>query len=135
MFARTAVIALTLSALASQVAAAPAAPSDVDLRCMLVASALSQNKEPAAKGLSNIMVFYYLGRLDARSPGVPLGPALQAEVQKTPPQEMQVQAQKCIATMKDRAGALQALSGPRPAQPGQSPSAMPTGPAAPPAPQ
>ena len=78
MFARTAVIALTLSALASQVAAAPAAPSDVDLRCMLVASALSQNKEPAAKGLSNIMVFYYLGRLDARSPGVPLGPALQS---------------------------------------------------------
>lgn len=139
MFARTIVIAAALSALVNQASAAPAAANRTDLQCMLVASALGKNKEPEARGLSNIMVFYYLGRLDARTPGVDLGPALRAEVQKTPPQELQIQAQKCVETMKARAGALQALGGPRPTQaPGSSgnaPSVMPTGPAAPPAPR
>lgn len=138
MFRRTAALGLIISlGLAGQAAAqakSAITAQDVDLRCMLVASALSQNKEPAARGLSNIMVFYYMGRLDVRSPGLALGPALQAEAQKSPPAEMQAQGQKCIATMKARAGALQALSGPRPnAPPAQAapPAAMPTGPASP----
>jgi hypothetical protein len=141
MFARTSVIAVALSALVNQASAAPAAPNDTDLQCMLVASALGQNKQPGAQSLSSIMAFYYLGRLDARTPGVALGPALRAEVQKTAPQALQVQAQKCVATMKARAGALQALNGlqptqtPGPGPSGNAPSVMPTDPAAPPAPQ
>jgi hypothetical protein len=131
MLPRTALISMILAAgLAQAASAAPAAgPSDSDLKCMLVASAISQNPDPKARAIANPMVFYYLGRLDARTPGLALGPALQGEARKSQAAEMNVVAQKCVATVTARARALQALGGkpanPPPAAPASPPPATP----------
>jgi len=111
MIRRTAFAFVTAAALLAGPAAAQSA-SDADLRCMLVASRLSQSTDAQTKNISSLMVFYYLGRLDARRPGLNLGAALQAEARTIVPTEMNPVVQKCVSTLEARGKVLEALGKP-----------------------
>lgn len=106
-----------------------ASGSDGDLQCMLVASMLSRQKEPQAQSLSQAMTLYYLGRVDARRPGLNLRQALQSEMQANAGTSAAPVAQRCAAAIQARVNVLNALGGP---QGGPPPAA---GGPAPPSPQ
>ena len=110
----------------AQTPAPAAVKANPDLRCMLMASVLSQNPDPKAKELSNIMMFYYLGRFDARNPNVPLQPALQAQAKLLTQAEANPEGQRCVAAVSTRVTALRAMGGQAPAAAaGQAPGASP----------
>ena len=113
---------------------APAAPAgaalpkpNADLRCMIIANAIgAQTKDPRQQQELQLMMIYYLGKVERGSPNLNLGPALQAQdllLQATPPTAAQAQAQAngCFANFQGRMTALSALtrppSGAAPAKP------------------
>jgi hypothetical protein len=115
----TSFLAIAACLSASVAAAAtppPAAGGDPDLKCLLVASALSQNPDPKARTISGLMVFYYMGHLDARKPGINLRAALEAQAHAVTPPQLQAEAKRCVTTVSARGQLLQSMSKP-PAQP------------------
>jgi hypothetical protein len=111
----TIVAALSAPAVAAKPPPAKAG-GDPDLKCMLVASRLSQNPDPKARTISGLMVFYYFGRLDVRKPGIDLRKALEAQALTVTPAELQAEARRCVTTVSARGQVLQTMSN-RPAPP------------------
>ena len=114
-------------------AAAPAPPRpNADLRCMIIANAIgAQSKDQREKSELQLMIIYYLGKVERGTPNLNLGPALQAQdalLRATPPTPAQAQAQakSCFANFQGRMAALQALMRP---PPGAAPATAPATPA------
>ncbi len=136
--------AATISALALAGAAPthaatplPAAPSVLvaDVRCLLTMAAFGGAKE--RQQAAQVGVYFFVGRISARAPGLDLGAALRAEAPKLGPQELQVELRRCGTIVESQSTALQTamstLGGKRAPGPATGPAAAPS-PATPPAP-
>ena len=53
-------------------AAAPAEPATLDLRCFQLMAQLAEDEDPRIRSTGRIAAQYFLGRLDAASPGADL---------------------------------------------------------------
>ncbi|WP_309603941.1 hypothetical protein [Phenylobacterium sp.] len=126
------VLALVATAPAPAMAAAPpagaASPLIADVRCLLTMAAFGGAKE--RQQAAQVGVYFFLGRISARAPGLDLGAALRAEAPKLGPQELQVELRRCGTMVEAQSTGLQAamstLGGKRAAGP-----AAPARPAAP----
>lgn len=83
---------------------------DSDIKCMVVGGALNQSQDPKARTVSTLMIFYFLGRIDARDPNLDLATALKTRMQTLKPADLQVEARRCSDQMNTRSQALQAVS-------------------------
>ena len=83
---------------------------DSDIKCMVVGGALNQSQDPKARTVSTLMIFYFLGRIDARDPNLDLASALKTRMQSLKPADLQVEARRCSDQMNTRSQALQAVS-------------------------
>lgn len=142
-----ALAAMALLAAASPAAAQKAAPARPpaatapttgvtgDVRCLLTMGALASNK--ANQQAATLGVYFFEGRISARSPGLDLTAALKTEAARMGPPELQAEAKRCAAIVQQAAQALQAaqanFSGPVSA-PGAAPAAPPASSAPAPAP-
>lgn len=135
------ILVMALAATAPARAASPppaAAPALVaDVRCLLTMAAFGGAKE--RQQAAQVGVYFFVGRISARAPGLDLGAALRAEAPKLGPQELQVELRRCGTIVESQSTALQTamstLGGKRaaaPAAPATAPA--PATPAAPPAP-
>jgi len=91
-------LCLSLAALACVAAPAARAADDAaaaDLKCMVVAAALSQNADPGLKSAGAMTGIYYLGRLDGRTPNLDLETRLRATISQMTPQELVPEIQRC----------------------------------------
>jgi hypothetical protein len=141
-----ALTAAALLAAASPAAAqrAPAKPAAAtapitgvtgDVRCLLTMGALASNK--ANQQAATLGVYFFEGRISARSPGLDLTTALKTEAARMGPPELQAEAKRCAALVQQAAQALQSaqanFSGPVTA-PGAAPAAAAASPAPAPTP-
>ncbi|MGZ3375296.1 MAG: hypothetical protein ACXU8S_01745 [Phenylobacterium sp.] len=103
-----------------------------DLRCLLTMYALGQDKQRQQAALLGI--YFFAGRISARSPGINLPAAVKAEAAKMNGQSLSEEARRCGPMVENGMRALQAsLSGLRPSGPaGAAPGPAPAPAAAPP---
>ena len=120
---------------AAAAAAAPTTGVTGDVRCLLTMGALASNK--ANQQAATLGVYFFEGRISARSPGLDLTAALKTEAARMGPPELQAEAKRCAALVQQAAQALQSaqanFSGPV-AAPGAAPAAAPASPAPTPTP-
>jgi hypothetical protein len=104
---------------AAQVAGPAAAPvaDQPDLKCLIIAMAAIESGRADAQQPGVLGAIYYLGRLDARTPGLDLRSAIAAEEATLKPETMGAEAARCAAELKSRSAAIRAL-GDAPALPG-----------------
>jgi hypothetical protein len=97
--------ALALSGLSSQARAADDLTRD-DLRCAIVALSIAgSGKEAQTVGMMSM--FYYLGRLDGRTPDLDLENRLIDEIAVMKPADLKAAAQRCGAFLVVRGQKLQ----------------------------
>ena len=123
--------------------AGAASPLVADVRCLLTMAAFGGAKE--RQQAAQVGVYFFVGRISARAPGLDLGAALRAEAPKLGPQELQVELRRCGTIVESQSTALQtamsSLGGKRAPGPAtgaaSAPPSAPTppAPAAPPAPR
>jgi hypothetical protein len=110
-------------------AAAPATGVTGDVRCLLTMGALASNK--ANQQAATLGVYFFEGRISARSPGLDLTSALKTEAGRMGPPELQAEAKRCAAIVQQAAQALQSaqasFGGPA-AAPGAAPTPAPAAP-------
>jgi hypothetical protein len=110
---------------AAATAAAPTTGVTGDVRCLLTMGALASNK--ANQQAATLGVYFFEGRITARSPGLDLTAALKTEAARMGPPELQSEAKRCAALVQQAAQALQAaqanFSGP--VTPGAAPAPTP----------
>lgn len=105
---------------AAQKATAPGATAGLttgvtgDVRCLLTMGALASNK--ANQQAATLGVYFFEGRITARAPTLDLSAALKTEVARMGPADLQSEAQRCGALVRQAAMSLQAaqasISGP-----------------------
>ena len=137
----TPLLAALLVAAASPSFAAPAPaaavnPNTADVRCLLTMTAVASNKERQQAG--QVGVYFFAGRLSARSPGFDLAAAVKAEAPTLGPQQLQAELQRCgplvaAAAQKTQTAinSLRPPGAPAPAPAGSPPPAASTPPPAP----
>lgn len=109
---------LTASLLAATAFAAQAqdqSPSEAnrqDVRCVIGMSVMSRNEQYKSWGLTG--VFYYLGRIEGRSPGYDLADAIKREVRQIPPVEYNDLIRGCSDRLGERSRAFEAMKPPTP---------------------
>jgi hypothetical protein len=117
-------------------AAAPTTGVTGDVRCLLTMGALASNK--ANQQAATLGVYFFEGRISARSPGLDLTSALKTEAARMGPPELQSEAKRCVAIVQQAAQALQSaqanFAGPVNA-PGAAPAPASAAPAPPPTPK
>jgi hypothetical protein len=84
--------------------------NDADLKCMVVAGALNHSEDAGTRTASSLMVYYFLGRLDARSPSMDIASALKTQMQTMKSTDLQGEAKRCGDIMTARSQALQSVS-------------------------
>jgi hypothetical protein len=110
MSRRTALAFVALAVALAGTAAHAQSTLDSDIKCMVVGGALNQSQDPKARTVSTLMIFYFLGRIDARDPNLDLTTALKTRMQALKPADLQVEARRCSDQMNTRSQALQAVS-------------------------
>ena len=113
-------------------AAAPATGVTGDVRCLLTMGALASNK--AKQQAATLGVYFFEGRISARSPGLDLTSALKTEAARMGPAELQSEAKRCAALVQQAAQALQSaqagfagpVTAPSPAPASPAPTPTPT---------
>jgi hypothetical protein len=117
-------------------AAAPTTGVTGDVRCLLTMGALASNK--ANQQAATLGVYFFEGRISARSPGLDLTTALKTEAARMGPPELQAEAKRCAALVQQAAQALQSaqanFAGPVTA-PGAAPAPVSPAPAPTPTPK
>jgi hypothetical protein len=79
LFAMAAALLATTNLHAQDAPAAPAAAANQDVRCFMVGNALMRSSDPTAKAAAPLLIFYYLGRIDALTPQLDLAKAVRDE--------------------------------------------------------
>ena len=77
-----------------------------DVRCLLTMGALASNK--ANQQAATLGVYFFEGRITARAPTLDLTAALKTEVARMGPADLQSEAQRCGALVRQAAMSLQA---------------------------
>ena len=75
-----------------------------DARCVVAMAALYA--QPAYKDGATAAMFYYMGRLTGRDPGVDLTPVLRREAQTMGLQDLMSEAQRCGGPVREKNEAL-----------------------------
>ncbi|HLZ76601.1 hypothetical protein [Phenylobacterium sp.] len=99
-----------------------------DVRCLLTMYALGRDKQRQQAAL--LGVYFFIGRISARSPGIDLPAAVKTEAAKLQGKPLNDEAKRCGAMVEGGMRALQASFGPPQAAPGASPNPGGPGPAA-----
>lgn len=87
---------VALGALATIARADPAATQTVaDAQCMVVGARLSASTDPQQKVPGQMILMYYLGRIDGRSPSADLKALIKTETRKMTPSDLQSAATRC----------------------------------------
>ncbi|HEV2531602.1 hypothetical protein [Phenylobacterium sp.] len=95
---------LAIAAIAGVAEAQDASRSD--MRCVVAFSRLLQT--PAYKDAAGAGMFYYIGRLDGREPGLDLAAAMRREIANMATADYTTEAQRCGAELKARNEAVKA---------------------------
>jgi hypothetical protein len=92
-------IALPAVALCTLSAVAQADPANMqtvaDAQCMVVGARLSASSDPQQRQPGQMILMYYLGRIDGRSPNTDLKTLIKTETQKMSTSELQSAAGRC----------------------------------------
>jgi hypothetical protein len=110
MIRRTALALVAIAGAFAGGAAQAQNTTDADLKCMVVAGALNHSTDPQTRTASSLMVFYFLGRLDARDANMDIATALKGQMQAMKATDLQAEAKRCGDIMTGRSQALQAVS-------------------------
>ncbi|MFI4950124.1 MAG: hypothetical protein ACHP7A_03700 [Caulobacterales bacterium] len=112
-----AALAAVFAGVASQAEAQGSSQATPDVRCLLTMGAIAST--PANRGPGTVGVYYFLGRINVRAPGLDVTSALKAERAKLPPSALPAEAKRCEALMQEASETLRtaqaALSSPPPA--------------------
>jgi hypothetical protein len=87
--------ALAASLFAATGAHAEDPKTTTDIRCVVVAYALTHNEDPDLQKLGAVSLFYFWGRLDGRGATADLGLRLTDEATKMTSDDLKAQAQIC----------------------------------------
>lgn len=83
--------------------AAAAPPVDsADVRCFLVAAEMSDTKDKAVETAASIMMFYYLGRIDAKDPAANVEALVEQEVARLTDADKKQLLASCSAQVQRR---------------------------------
>jgi hypothetical protein len=105
-------------------AATPEDPkTTTDLRCVVVAYALTQNADPDLQKLGTVSLFFFWGRLDGRGATGDMAARLTEEAGKMTPDDIKDQAKTCDGIFTAATESLRALNNTVQDQPGAAPSA------------
>jgi hypothetical protein len=85
------------------------APTDADLRCLLVTFVGASSGDANIRGASILAAMYYLGRIDGRAPQLDLSAALIPRAKAFRPEQAASEAKRCGAMLKARGDALKQL--------------------------
>jgi hypothetical protein len=97
-------------------APAPATGVSADVRCLLTMYALGQDKQRQQAAV--IGAYFFIGRINARAPGIDLPAAVKAEAAKLQGKSLNEEAKRCGPMVEGGMRALQAsFGGPRGAPP------------------
>jgi hypothetical protein len=92
-------IALPAVALCTLSAVARADPANTqtvaDAQCMVVGARLSASSDPQQRRPGQMILMYYLGRIDGRSPNTDLKTLIKTETQKMTKSELETAASRC----------------------------------------
>jgi len=66
-----------------------------DIRCVVVAYALTQNSDPDLQKLGTVSLFYFWGRLEGREATANIGHRLTEEASRMTPDDIKTQAKTC----------------------------------------
>ena len=109
---RVLLVAAIAAGLAFPARAAP--PEDpkttADLRCVVVAYALTRNADPDLQKLGAVSLFYFWGRLEGRGDVANLAARLTGEAGKMTADDIQAQAKTCGAIFAATTQSLQSLN-------------------------
>ena len=100
--------ALGLAFLISTSAATPAEQAK-DVRCFIVAAETADSKDKEVETAGSIMLFYFLGRLDASSPGADLEALISREAERMTEAEKKEAFASCAAQVEKRGKDLSAM--------------------------
>jgi hypothetical protein len=88
--------AVALCVLATVAQADPANTQTIaDAQCMVVGARLSASSDPQQRMPGQMILMYYLGRIDGRSPNADLKTLIKTETQKMTTSELQNAASRC----------------------------------------
>ncbi len=98
---------LALSALFSTAHALEAPPSR-DIHCLIVGSLLSNSTDTTQRAAGNILVMYYMGRLESFS-AQEIEDAMVSESFAMPPPMYQSEAMRCAKTLQEKGQMMQQI--------------------------
>ena len=98
-------------AAASLGGAANAAGDDTnaDVRCIVVALALSQSQDDQVRSVAPAALMYFRGRIEGRSPNFDLEPAIIAAVQTMSPSSFAAESARCGGQLEIEGRTLKAI--------------------------
>ena len=109
-FQRSALLAIAIAvSTVGQPASAQPAPDRKDLECLVISFAAGSDKDEAKKGAAAISAFYFLGKIDSRTPGVDLEKPIVALVESTAPKDYETMAKRCADELQSRGKSLSDL--------------------------
>jgi hypothetical protein len=79
----------------SEQARANGTGTTADVRCVIVGARLSESTESNQRITAGMLMIYYLGRLDGRSPGVDLQRLIETELGKMTALDFQLEVKRC----------------------------------------
>jgi len=100
-----------LLALAPTAAMAGPEEDAADVRCVVIGAEMSQDKDPDTSKGGSVILFYFLGRLDARSPTADLKALITQEATRMAAADKGRIATDCAAKVQARGKQLEALGG------------------------
>ncbi|MDP9008028.1 MAG: hypothetical protein M3N91_04865 [Pseudomonadota bacterium] len=84
--------------------------ASMDVRCIVVGSRFSAMPDAGKQAAGRLLVMYYLGRVDAAFPNVPLAVELEKEDRAMTASDLQSETTRCSKYLTDRSLALQEIA-------------------------
>ena len=103
-----ALAAMTLVA-AGSARAQPKAPDAKDLQCLVTTFIMADSKEDQIKQAGALGAFYYLGKIEGRSPGADLDKPIIELAGKLTAEDIKAYGERCGAELKAEGQSVQAL--------------------------
>jgi hypothetical protein len=101
--------AIAACALLATTARAADTDTDADVRCVVVAMALTQSADDQARAFAQPALIYFQGRIDGRSPNFDLEPAIIKAVQTMSAASYTTEAARCGAILMDKGQKLHVI--------------------------
>jgi hypothetical protein len=103
-----AALTTAILAMAPQARAQPAV-DPADLQCLVFSFALADSKEETARSAGSLAAFYFLGKIDGKTPGANLDDPIIALAKTLKPEDVQKYATRCGAELQGRGKSISEL--------------------------